>query len=576
MSLNLTSYDPAELKASLIEYIQSKPDFSDVNYEGSTINTIIDLLVRNTHYIGYMANMVATESFLDSAQLRSNVVSHAQKLSYVPKSRTASTIVADIKVTPASPQSSFLIVCDKGSSFINTVGNVNYSFTNTSDFTLVKSDDGNYYAENVELKQGNLNRLRFLKSQSSQTFEIPNKNIDTSTLRVRVRDSATSLESVEYVRATNIIDVDVDSLVYYLFESTTGFYNIEFGKGVLGVEPDENSVIEIEFVSVETTHANGLKTLVAATPIGGHSNITLSVKTEAYGGAERDDIQKIKFLAPKNYEAQNRAVRDTDYETIMLREFPFIKSAKAWGGEKNSPPFYGKIFLCAIPQEGFVIADSVKTIIQRRLSEFGVSGITPEVVDAEFIGLNLSVGILFDESQNNETFSQIATSLKTVIEDYNNQYLKTFDFWYNNSLLLKNINKYIPSIYSIEIDKTAFIEFSSIPNKKTLYSFDFNNEIVPGSITISDLVFDSNATNQSVYDDGEGNIVSKYTKLNVDFIQNIGTVDYETGKISFATTILNSVKTKLNLEPKFDNFYTKQNKVVYIDNVTVDPLDDRR
>lgn len=576
MSLNLTSYDPQELKRSLIGFVQSKPEFSDIDYEGSAFNTIIDLLVRNTHYIAYMANMTATESFLDSAQLRANVVSHAQKLSYTPKSRTASTAIVNLKVTPASTQSKFIVTCNKGSSFINTIGNVSYSFTNQNDVTLVKAADGNYYADNVELKQGNLLRQRFLYSQNTKSIEIPNKDIDVSTMKVYIRSSLSDTEAVEYQRAENIIDVDTTSLVYYLFESTTGNYTMEFGKDVLGKNPDVGAIIDIEFVSVEKTHANGLKALIGATPIGGHSNITVTVKTEAYGGAERDTIERIKFLAPKVYEAQNRAVRDTDYETIMIREFPFIKSAKSWGGEKNSPPYYGKVFLCAIPQAGFVIADSVKTIIENRLSQFAVAGITPEIVDAEFIGLKLSVGILFDESQNNETFAQISSNLKQIIQKYNEDYLRTFDFWYNNSLLMKQINASLKSIYSIEIDKTAFINFTTKGGTRTLYSFDFINQVRPGSLLIENVIFDSNATNQSITDDSEGNIVAKYTKNGVQVADAIGTIDYQTGAVMFAAMILNSAENQVEVALEQDNFYTRRNKVVYIDTVEVMPLDDRR
>ena len=157
---DVVSYDPQELKRNLIEFLQANPDFADFNYEGSAINTIVDLLVRNTHYIGYMSNMVATESFLDSAQQRSNVVSHAQKLSYIPKSRTAATAIVDVEVIPAGTPSEFNLTCNKGSTFIKTVGNVSYTFTNRHEFTLTRTSAGRFVARDVELKQGVLIRQR--------------------------------------------------------------------------------------------------------------------------------------------------------------------------------------------------------------------------------------------------------------------------------------------------------------------------------------------------------------------------------------------------------------------------------
>lgn len=574
MSLDITSYDPDELKRSLIEYVQTKPGFSDINYEGSAFNTVIDLLVRNTHYIAYMANMVATESFLDSAQLRANVVSHAQKLSYMPKSRTASTCVVNIKVIPSTPQQEYLLTCNKGSSFISTVDNQTFVFTTTSDAPVIKGDDGNYYADNVELKQGSLNRRRFLYSQNR--IEIPNSNIDTSTIKLYVRPSSLSSDVAEYANANNIMDVDSNSLVYFLHESTTGNFVIEFGKGILGREPEQGEVVDIEFVSVEKVHANGLKKLIAATPIDGYSNIKVDVVTEAYGGAERDTIERMKFLAPRVYETQNRAVRDTDYEAIMIREFPFIKSAKAWGGEKNNPPFYGKIFLCAIPQAGFVIADSVKTIIQSKLSEFSVAGITPEIIDADFIGLRLKVGILFDESQNNETFTQISTRIQNVVSNYNETYLSTFDFWYNNSLLISLIQKELSAVYSIEIDKTSFIQFQTNISGYSKYQFDFINEIRPNSVKLSGIILDANASAQMIVDDGAGNIITRYTKNGIVNSEVIGTVDYQSGAIEFAVLILNKDKLSIEASIEQDNFYTRRNSVVYIDNCSIAHLDDRR
>jgi len=577
MSLNITSYDPDELKRSLIDFVQTKPEFSDINYEGSAFNTIIDLLVRNTHYIAYMANMTATESFLDSAQLRASVVSHAQKLSYIPKSQTASTCVVSLKVTPAKPQTSFILTCVRGSSFIATVGNDTYTFTNTNDVTLVKDPiDGNFYADNVELKQGNLIRKKFAYSTSSRKIDIPHTTIDTSTLRMWVSDSLTSVDAAEYAVATSIIDVDVDSTVYYLSESSLGTYTVEFGKNILGKEPTDQSVIELSFVSVEKNSANGLKNLIAATPIEGHSNITVTVTTEAYGGAERDSIERMKFLAPRVYEAQNRAVRDTDYETIMIREFPFIKSAKAWGGERNNPPYYGRIFLCAIPEAGFVIADSVKTIIENKISEYAVTGITPEIVDAEYIGLRLNVGVLFNETQNSETFNQVSTRLQSAITQYDDEFLRTFDFWYNNSLLVSKIQQDVPSVYSVEIDKTAFIEFQTKVGLQSRYEFDFVNEIRKGTLLIKDAIFDTNASNQLMYDDGLGNIVMSYDKGGVNKSVNVGKIDYITGSLNFSVMILNDAELEVTVELEDDNFYTRRNKVVYIDNSVVSLLDDRR
>lgn len=560
----------------MIAYMQSKPEFADFNYEGSSLNTIIDLLVRNTHYIAYMANMVSTESFLDSAQLRSNVVSHAQKLSYVPKSRTASTLVADLEVTPPGASTEFSLVCEKGSVFLNTIGNVTYSFTNTSEVTLLKNIEGKFVASDVELKQGQLRSQRYLYNAANKLVSLLNSDIDTSTVRVFVTSPMTG-DVVEYIKVENIVDVSTDSAVFYLFENTQGKYDIQFGHDVLGREPEDQAVVQIEYVGVEKEHANGLKTLVAGTPIGKYSNIKVTVTVEAYGGAERSDVDFIKFIAPKIWETQNRAVRDKDYVAIMLREFAFIKSAIAWGGEKHVPPRYGRVFLCAIPQEGFVIADSVKDIIQKRISEFSVASITPEVVDASYIGLMLDIGILYDTSKTTNTFTQTVAAVKSSVQSYNDTKLKLFDFWYNNSELVQIIQRDTPSIYSIEVNKRAFIDIEISRNATTQYIAEFLNPIVEGSVTISDdLVFDINATEQKVYEDGKGNILKSITKNGITSVETVGSIDYETGYAEFNALLLEQGTVRFTARPVAGNFYTERNYAVYVDQINVDLITQRK
>lgn len=575
MSTTITSYDPQELKASLVAYMQSNPDFADFNYEGSSINTIIDLLVRNTHYIAYMANMVSSESFLDSAQLRANVVSHAQKLSYTPKSRTASTIVADIEVIPANPPAEFSLVCEKGSVFLMTVGNVTYSFTNTSQVTLLKNIDGRFIATNVELKQGSLRTQKFLYTTGTRTLNVINSDIDTSTVRVFVTNPITG-EIAEYTRVENIVDVKSDSPVFYLFENTLGTYDIQFGQNVLGVEPTDQSTINIEYVGVEKEHANGLTKLIAGTPIQGNSNIVVTVTSAAYGGAEKSDIEFIKFIAPKIWETQNRAVRDKDYVAIMLREFTFIKSAIAWGGETNVPPYYGRVFLCAIPQDGFVIADTVKKTIERRITEFSVASITPEVVDASYIGLQLDIGILYNAAQTTNTFAQIKAAVKTSAVAYNDNNLKLFDFWFNNSALSKKIRDDTPSIYSIEVEKKAFIDIAINRNAMKQYVGEFMNGIKPSSLVVSGANFDINATSQTVFDDGQGKIIKQIVKNGITTTETIGSINYTTGYVEFNALLLDAGTLRMTVSPTSANFYTDRNYVVYIDTIDVDLLTTRK
>jgi hypothetical protein len=564
-NINLTSYDPDELKASLIEFYQSRPGFEDINYEGSAINTIIDNLVRNTHYIAYMANMVATESFLDSAQIRSNIVSHAQKLSYTPKSRTASTIVCNLTVIPSVVPTLPSIVAPKGSVFTNTVGGVAYTFVTLEDTVLTLNSSGRYVAFDVELKQGGLSREQFLYNRLLGKVTISNKDIDTSTLRVFYRPSQSSLSRTEMQVNTNITNLDSDSSVYFLHENTRGQYDIEFGKDILGFEPADLSVIEVEYIVTETDHANGLSTVFAATSIGGFANIVVDVTVPAYGGSEKASNSMIKFLAPKIYETQERAVKAQDFSSLMLRDFPFLKSAIAWGGEDNIPPYYGRVFLSAVPQEGFIIVDSIKSVIQNRMKRYSM--LETEVVDVEYIDVDLSVGIIYSQSKTNKTFTQLSSEINNVINSYKDE-IKTFDKWFNNSALVGKIKSSVPAVESIEIVPSMKIQGENQPARNALYVLNFNNKIVPKTFEINNIKLDVFATTSRIYDDGEGNILSKTTINNVDRVETIGSINYETGNISFSVMFIDNGNFTAKAKSATDNVYTSRNNVVNIDQVS--------
>lgn len=565
------SYDPEELKRSLIEYVKSKPDFQDFNYEGSALNTIIDTLVRNTHYIALMANMVASESFLDSAQLRANVVSHAQKLSYIPRSRTASTAVLDLVVNPISPpgQFEFNIIAEKGMPFIGTVDNYQYQFVLTNDTVLTRTIQNQFIARDVEVKQGQLISQRFSYKRDNGKIEISNKDIDSSTLRVFIRSSLTDTNIIEFNRVDNITNIDSDSRVFYLSENTLGYYDIEFGKDVLGFEPEDGSVVEVEYIIVDDEHGNGIKELSAASSISGYSAIDVTVKVEGYGGSERPDIETIKFIAPKIYEAQNRAVRESDYVAILIRDFPFIESANAWGGEKNIPPYYGKVFISAIPQEGFTIADTVKGDIEKRLEEYSMMGV--ELVDPYYMGLNLNIGVIFDANSTSDTFSQVSTKIRDIVQDYSKS-IRSFGSWYNNSELINRIKNDIASVRSLEIKKTIFSELLIRQGINTRYEINFLNSLKPETLKTSDLILDINSSHQEIVDDGEGNVIKRVTKNGVVTEDIIGEIDYESGSVSFVAMFLNEYPVNVMVEPSTNNVYSERNTVVYIDTIDINRI----
>lgn len=577
MSLNITSYDPVDLKASLIDFMKSTPEFADYEYrDGSALNTVLDILVRNTHYIAYQANMAATESFLDSAQIRSNIVSHAQKLSYTPKSKTATTTEVSIEVTPSDVNTEGSLKMDKGSVFLHRAGDILYSFTNTEDVILTRTPTGTFKIDSVLLKQGQLLTRTFHYNRETGSIELPYPDMDTTTLRVYVV-SGTAGEMVEYQLVEDITTVSKDSSVFYLSENHVGNFQIQFGKGLLGVEPEELSQVIVEFVNTDEHNANTIKDLFAAKPIQGYSNIQVDVLVEGYGGAPRQTLDTIKFLAPKIYSAQNRAVRPSDYQAILLREFPFIRAARVWGGEDNDPPYYGRVMISAIPQEGYEIADSVKTSIEHELSKYSVVGIKPMLVDSGYIGVDLRIRYMYDNTKISATEDQMKAYITDAVKKYNDNKLGLFDYWYNNSELIREIYT-VPAITSIEIDKVLFIEqeVTEYVNKK--YTFGFNNHLVPKSLRVrSNPVLDLVATSTKIYDDGNGVVWVEMTKYDVTNRLKTGTIDYTTGRVELDLLILSNDTPWLTVEVQGvdDNVYVDNNQIVEIDKITVLSFENR-
>ena len=560
--LNVTSLDTEDLKQSLISFVQEKPEFSDIDYEGSAINTIVDLLVYNTSFTSYQANMVANESFLDTAQIRRNVVSHAQKLSYVPKSTTASRLICDIEVIPVQktniPTS---IVMDAGTQFIASSDNVSFTFINNEAYVLSYSNvSQSYKAFNVDLYQGQ--RITERYTYASESINLSNTNADTATMLINVN-------STPYTKATSIDEFSNIALVYFLGENQYTQPVIEFGKNILGLEPSDGDIVTITYIATEQDNANGLSNLVPASTISGYSNIVTTVTTAAYGGSEREDIDSIRFQAPKIYQAQDRALTDTDYIPILKTRFPFIKSAIAWGGETNIPPAYGTVFISILGDSG-QITTSVKQQMVSFLSTKNVGSVTPTIVDPDIFHANLNITFSYDNRRTNLSFSSLVAAIKNVVTEYNEE-ISDFGLFLNPSELISRI-KMISGITSVDINKLVYKDVNVLNFENPLYSVNFKNEIHVGSLAIDGFSVANNSTETKVYDDKLGNVFLSYVdSSSITRVSNIGTIDYKTGEVEFALNIIDGTESlRVFVRPLQDNFYVNQNQIISIDQTDIE------
>jgi len=345
---NVTELDFDQIKDNLKAFLSTQDKFADYDFDGSSLNILLDVLAYNTQYNAMLAHMNANEAFLDSAQRRSNVVSHAKSLGYVPSSARASTAYLNvyIKSDNTGPAQ---ITMPKGTVFTGLIGTTQYTFVTNQSYTVSKSAIFDY-TFSVEAKQGSIktNTFRVDGNNVYQKFTIPDTMVDTTTLLVRVRPSVASTTYTTYTHYGNIVNLTADSKVYFVQENSNGEYEVYFGDGVIGYKPAAGSIVEIAYVSTVGSEGNGAKTFSINSTVNG---LTVTSVTNSTGftrtqdGADKEAIDSIRFNAPRSFASQNRAVTATDYATILKAEYDFIEDVSIWGGEINVPPVYGKVYI---------------------------------------------------------------------------------------------------------------------------------------------------------------------------------------------------------------------------------------
>lgn len=582
----LIDLDFDQIKSAIIDYIKnSDTTFTDYNFEGSALNSIIDILAYNTHTNAYYANMLHSESFLDTAQKRSSVVSRAKELGYTPKSTTGSNAYVNIYTDGLSTQSTVFYI-PRGTVFTSSNDSGSYQFLAKNDyFSKLDGTNGNRHVfADVNLVSGiylsnsfTVNTLTNVRS----IFTIPNEMIDTSTLRVFVKDSANSVDRTEYKLAKNVFDTERGSEIYYLQESYTGNFEIYFGDNILGKQPADGNVIQIDYFASTTPDApNGCRFFSSdLTFDGGVAIGSIDTTQVAFGGAYKDSLETIKFNALNTNVSKNRAVTASDYSTLLISNFPFIKSVNSWGGEDNLPPVFGKIFLSLQPVSGFTISDSVKTTqILPVIKKNSLVTITPEFVDPSYTFLEFSTRAKYVKNRTLLTKSLIESYVRSTISSYVSN-ISSFNSEYLHSQLIKNCLAIDPSISTIDIKVNIAKNIVPYVGVSTTSIFSFNNELLDGSITSTKYYMISNGESVLVslkqipdsYADAIKTIpyIGAYNSDN-QLVRNVGTVNLKTGEVnvtinvsSFVTSTIKFVKFKATTSDL--NISTRNNQILALD-----------
>jgi hypothetical protein len=432
--LRVTELDFDTIKLNLKTFLNQQSQFTDYDFEGSGLNVLLDILAYNTHYNAYYLNMVANESFLDSALLRDSVVSHAKTLGYLPHSMKAPNATINFLVNaPTSTDGTLTIPA--GYSFLsNQIDSKVYNFVVLEDTTVTKANNS-YYFENLDISEGQLITYSFNHNQTTnpkQTFTLPDNDIDTTSIKVGVSPTSTTTDIAVYNLVTDILDVTNDSEVYYLQETKNGQYQIYFGNGVIGKTLPDGAVVSVTYLVTNGTSANKANNFVGALTLTDSlnetlTNFTVTPVSAASGGAERETVDDIKFGSAAQFATQNRLITTKDYESYIRKNYPSIDSISVWGGEEETPRAYGKVFVSLKPKEDYYISETEKRrILTEIIAPKAIVSVETIIRDPEYLYLLVSNYVQYNKNKTTQNAEGIKNSIKNSILLYNQTFLNKF------------------------------------------------------------------------------------------------------------------------------------------------------
>ena len=478
-ALQITELDFDSIKQNLKTYLRSQEEFQDFDFEGSGMSVLLDILSYNTHYMSYYLNMVGNEMFLDSAQLRESIISHAKLLNYVPSSRQGATSKVNIRVTPSNTEANATtsLTLDKYHKFIGaSKDGINYPFVTINSNTATKNA-GSFLFSNVTIKQGEVNTLQYLvdPSNSKRKFNIPSSNVDTTTIQILVQESGTNTDTSVYILSEDITELTPNSKVYFLEENEKSEYSLYFGDDILGKKPKDGNIVIITYLDTVGEASNGISRYVNFSPIGEFSDNVAIYSSASYGGIEKENIEQVRFRSPYFYSTQNRAVTNLDYQTLILKDFNNIDAVSVWGGEDNVPIVYGKVFISMKTKGNYVLTNLDKERIKEHLiRNRNVLTVTPEIVDPDYIYLILKGNVYYDQKTTTRTSSELLNLVKAAISDYVSDELNNFGSTFRKNKLIEYIENCENSITATDLELFVQKRIEIDTNRTKKYTVQFN------------------------------------------------------------------------------------------------------
>ena len=579
------------LKSTLKTYLKGQSQFADYDFDGSNMSVLLDILTYNTHLNAFYMNMAVSEMFLDSAQLRNSVISKSKELNYVPRSAKSSKASVNISF-PQSNLSIFQIPF--GTRFTGKSGNGTFTFTTDQSYILYPS--GGKFTSNVDIYDGTYTTDAFVVDTSveAQRFIMSNDNIDTDSLTVIVSQDGGQTNTL-YTEVTNLYGLTSTSNVYFIQATEDTKYELVFGDGVFGNYPLNGSVIYSNYRISSGGISDGATNFTLDDnlgPINGIGSIssTISVVSAASSGFTAEDIESIRFNAPRHYQTQDRAVTTNDFKNLVLMNYRDVKAVNVYGGETIADKVdYGKVYISGVTYSGAPLSDYEKQDIEVFLSEKCTMGIIPKMIDPDYLYLLVTSSVKYDPNSTVNSPSDIKNIVTNAISNYNLNNLTKFDIEFKLSRLEAAINDSDKSISSNETNIIIRKDVNPQLNTDTYIDINFRNEIVAGSF--SSTVFlsegkkyqytDFNPLNNTIIvtQVSGGRITVKNSSKNI-YLKDVsnpgyeiysiaGVIDYQSGVISLNKISINGFVDSSSIQfyatPSKQDIKTKNNDLIQID-----------
>ena len=575
--INASELDFDNIKTNLVAYMKATDStFNDYNYEGSAMSTIIDVLAYVTHVNSMNANFALNETFLDTSQLRTSVVSHAKLLGYTPRSIAPSVAYIDMTMAKgtATPfwnhdgsNTPLPLTMTRGTKFSTSIDGVTYPMFASDTTTINYNETDGWKFSNIKIEQGTLANINYTyQNNTFESYIIPANNVNTAAIKVTVIDSSATDASKVYALNTNMVTLDGTSEVYFLEEGRDGYYEVKFGDNIIGKRPGNGNTITIEYATIPSgTDVNGATVFTMTDSLNGNTDETITLVTKATGGAARESKEAIKFNAPLAHISQNRAVTPDDYKSIIKNEFADLEAVAVWGGEDNDVPDYGKVYVSIKPLSGEVLTEAQKTTIKTNiLKPKNVVSITPVLVDPDYTYIDLEVYFKYNPNKATVTASGLATSIRNTLVSYNNDTLKSFNGVYRDSNVGKLIDDTNVAIISNITRVKMTKKITPVLGTATKYTLKFNQALtdLDGSTSslgsfITSTVFTFNGEDcklKDFYDSSsDTRIVQIVNTGGIVQLASVGDVNEEEGTVtlnSFNPTALPTGSTTIDVTVK--------------------------